>query len=81
MPPTVRALLRHVARETLAPQGAVLKLAMSVPAALEPWPVKLAYRRAAGPPPARLSRQRAAVLAALPGDAALLPPPSPRPPA
>ena len=48
MPPTVRALLRHVARETLAPQGAVLKLAMSVPAALEPWPVKLAYRRAAG---------------------------------
>ena len=34
---------------------------------------KLAYRRAAGQPPARLSRQRAAVLAALPGDAALLP--------
>ena len=46
MPATVRALIRHMAVETLAPQGAVLKLALSVPAALEPWPAKLAYRRA-----------------------------------
>ena len=78
LPPTVRDLLRHVARETLAPMGSVLKLAMSVPAALEPWPVKLAYRRAAGAAaPGRLSRQRAAVLAALDGrggGGAALPP-------
>ena len=40
--------------ETLAPRGSVLKLALSVPAALEPWPSKLAYRRADGEPPARL---------------------------
>ncbi|MFO1071824.1 MAG: primosomal protein N' [Geminicoccaceae bacterium] len=70
MPATVRALLRHVARETLAPLGSVLKLAMSVPAALEPWPEKIAYRRAAATDPPRLSRprlshQRAAVLAVL----------------
>ena len=74
MPPVIRALIRHVARETLAPQGAVLKLAQSVPAALEPWPIKLAYRRVPDVAPGRASRQRAAVLAALPGDTALLAP-------
>ena len=65
MPATVRALIRHVADETLAPQGAVLKLALSVPAALEPRPVKLAYRRATGPDraaePAAPGRARRAV--------------------
>lgn len=73
MPTAIRALLRHVARETLSPLGAVLKLAVSVPSALEPWPAKLAYRRAEQPPPERLSRQRAAVLAALGGGQVLAP--------
>jgi primosomal protein N' (replication factor Y) len=73
MPASIRALLRHVAKETLAPLGAVLKLAVSVPSALEPWPAKLAYRRVDGPPPERLSRQRAAVLAALEDGRALVP--------
>ena len=48
MPRALRALVTEVAQETLAPRGAVLKLALSVPAALEPWPEKLAYRRADG---------------------------------
>ncbi|MFL5337905.1 MAG: primosomal protein N' [Geminicoccaceae bacterium] len=65
MPPAVRALLSEVASETLAPRGAVLKLALSAPAALEPWPVKLAYCRSEVAPPERLHRSRAAVLAAL----------------
>ncbi len=46
MPAVVRELVTHIASETLAPRGSVLKLALSVPAALEPWPIKLAYRRA-----------------------------------
>ena len=71
MPRAVRALVTEVAQETLAPRGAVLKLALSVPAGLEPWPEKLAYRRAAGEPPERLSRQRSRVLAALPTDATM----------
>ncbi|MEK0082125.1 primosomal protein N' [Benzoatithermus flavus] len=73
MPQPLRALVRHVASETLAPMGAVLRLAMSVPAALEPWPTKLAYRRASDAAPAGLSRQRAAVLATLADGAVLLP--------
>ena len=75
MPAALRALVTHIAQETLAPRGSVLKLALSVPAALEPWPSKLAYRRADGEPPARSSRQRAAVLAALP-DGTSLPAPA-----
>lgn len=73
MPQPLRALVRHVAAETLAPMGAVLKLAMSVPAALEPWPAKLAYRRAEGIVPEGLSRQRAAVFTALAAGKPLLP--------
>jgi primosomal protein N' (replication factor Y) len=73
MPAPLRALVRHVAAETLAPTGAVLKLAMSVPAALEPWPAKLAYRKAPDAAPEGLTKQRAAVLGALVGDRPLLP--------
>jgi primosomal protein N' (replication factor Y) len=65
MPAPLRELVSHVALETLAPRGSVLKLALSVPAALEPWPTRLAYRRPDAAPPARLNRQRSAVLAAL----------------
>jgi primosomal protein N' (replication factor Y) (superfamily II helicase) len=75
MPPALRALVTQIAQETLAPRGSVLKLALSVPAALEPWPAKLAYRRAEGGPPARASRQRTAVLAALP-EGTILPAPA-----
>ena len=74
MPPAMRALIAELARETLAPRGAVLKLALSVPAALEPWPVKLAYRRAGEPTPGRLNRSRAAVFAALPEERSLAAP-------
>ena len=70
MPQAVRALVTEMAQETLAPRGAVLKLALSVPAALEPWPEKLAYRRAAGPPPDGSALTRRA-LPALPTDAAV----------
>jgi primosomal protein N' (replication factor Y) len=64
MPPAVRALVEHVARETLAPLGAVLRMAMSVPAALDPEPPRLALHPAPHPPgTARLSAQRRAVLA------------------
>ena len=72
MPATLRVLVTHIANETLAPRGSVLKLALSVPAALEPWPTKLVYRRAQCDLPARTSRQRAAVLAALPEGTSLL---------
>ena len=74
MPPPLRRLIEQVALETLAPRGAVLKLATSVPAALEPWPTKLAYQRSDRAPPAKLGRQRAAVLAALPAEGVLAAP-------
>jgi primosomal protein N' (replication factor Y) len=62
----VRRLVAHVAGETLAPLGAVLKMAMSVPAALGPLPRHLAWEAAVDPPvAARPSRARSAVLAAL----------------
>ena len=74
MPAPLRELVSHIALETLAPRGAVLKLALSVPAALEPWPTRLAYRRPDAAPPARLNRQRSAVLAALaPGESLTAP--------
>ena len=71
MPPVVRALVDEIASQTLAPRGSVLKLALSVPAALEPWPVKLAYRRADVTAPERLHRSRASVLAVLADNRAL----------
>ena len=44
----------EVARETLAPLGSALRLALPVPAALDPWPAKLGYRRPADARPDRL---------------------------
>ena len=52
----LRTLIRHVARETLAPRGAVLKLALSVPAALEP----LADQARLSPAPRRRRRPSSA---------------------
>ena len=66
MPGPVRRLVEHVAEQTLAPLGSVVRMAMSVPAALEPAPRKLAWRRGAEGP--RLSPQRRAVLEALAGQ-------------
>ena len=41
MPPALRRLVRHIAATTLHPLGSALKLALSVPAALEPAAPKL----------------------------------------
>ena len=72
MPEPVRALVEEVARETLAPLGSSLRLALPVPAALEPWPEKLGYRRAPGLDATAVKGKRAQALAALPeGDAVL----------
>ena len=60
----LRAFIDWLADYCLAERGAVLRMAMSVPDALEPArPARLVARGAA--PPARLTPRRAAVLAAL----------------
>ena len=81
MPQAVRALVSEVAQETLAPRGAVLKLALSVPAGLEPWPEKLAYRRAAGEPPNGSAVNASGSWPPCPRTPPCRRPPWPRPPA
>jgi primosomal protein N' (replication factor Y) (superfamily II helicase) len=62
----LRRLVEHLAEVTLAPLGAVLKLVLSVPAALEPPAPKLGLVPADGDPVAgALSAARRRVLAAL----------------
>ena len=69
MADSLRAFVDWVAEYGLNPRGAVLRMAMSAPAALEPpRPARVVVRAAAAP--ARLSPQRAAVLAALETGAA-----------
>ena len=64
LPATLRALIDWVADYTLASRGAVLRMALSVPDALDAPAVKLGYTL--GPtPPAKLTASRARVLAAL----------------
>lgn len=65
LPAPLRRLLEETARETLAPLGALLKLALSVPAAFTPEPQRLGYRLPAGEPPARPTAARRRVLEAL----------------
>lgn len=66
--PPLRRLIRHVARTTLAPLGNALKLALSVPAALEPPAPKLGLTVVAGAADtAGLTAARRRVLEAL-GD-------------
>ena len=60
----LRRLVDWAAEYTLAQRGAVLRMAMSVPAALEPAPVRTAYRLGQGEPP-RMTDARARVLALL----------------
>ena len=62
----LRHLVDWAADYTLAPRGAVLRMAMSVPAALEPAPMRTAYRLGQGEA-ARMTEARARVLALLKG--------------
>ena len=66
MPAPLRALVTHLAAVTLHPLGSALKLALSVPAALEPPSPKLGLVPQAGADGARLTAARRKVL-----DAAL----------
>ncbi|MFN7634545.1 MAG: primosomal protein N', partial [Acetobacteraceae bacterium] len=71
MPDAVRRFVEWVAAYTLSPPGAVLRMAMSVPSALDPpvprsgWQVTEAGRLALAGAGARLTPPRARVLAAL----------------
>jgi primosomal protein N' (replication factor Y) (superfamily II helicase) len=70
LPEEARRFVDWVAAYTLSPPGAVLKMAMSVPSALEPAHPQMACRRAATVPAMKMTPARAKVLAAL----AALPP-------
>ncbi len=65
MPEETRALVDWVARYTLAPKGAVLRMAMSVPGALQPPAPIPAYARADPAPEFRVTPARRRVLAVL----------------
>ena len=66
LPEVERHFIDWVARYTLTPPGAVLRMAMSVTQALEPPRPQLAYARAAAAPAAlRLTAERRRVLALL----------------
>ncbi len=69
MPAALRRFIEWVAAYTLSPAGAVLRMAMSAPAALE-TPALRAGWRATGQANARLTPERAKVLAALADGAA-----------
>jgi primosomal protein N' (replication factor Y) len=65
LPREILMLVERVAERTLAPRGAVLKLVVNVPAALEAEPAKLGWRRVEPPPAAgTLTAARRRVLAA-----------------
>jgi primosomal protein N' (replication factor Y) len=70
LPAALRRFLEAAAGETLAPLGALLRLVLSVPAALEPPPSPIGYRRpAAAPVPGNAVERR--VVAALEAGAVL----------
>lgn len=60
-----RRLVDWIAGYTLAPRGAVLRMAMSVPEALEPPKPRIAYVAAPNPPEIRMTPARQRVLALL----------------
>jgi primosomal protein N' (replication factor Y) len=63
MTATLRRFVDWVAAYTLSPPGAVLRMAMSTPSALEPRAPQAGWRRAAAPPQgARITPPRARVL-------------------
>jgi len=61
LPETLRKLVDWVAEYTLAKRGAVLRMAMSEPAALEPAKMRIAFL-GTGKPPERLTAARTRVL-------------------
>ncbi|MGG5888365.1 primosomal protein N' [Falsiroseomonas sp. HC035] len=66
---TLRRFVAWVAAYTLAPPGAVLRMAMSAPAALEPAPARAGWQAAPAEATRKLTPARARVLAALaPGE-------------
>ena len=69
MPRPLRALVAHLAAVTLHPLGSALKLALSVPAALEPPPPKMGLVAQPGADGARLSAARRRVLQVACADA------------
>ena len=73
MPRALRQLIDHLARVTLHPLGNALKLALSVPAALEPPPPKLGLVPAAQGCEVRLSAAQRKVQDALAASSPQLP--------
>ena len=74
LPTASRRFVDWVARYTLSPPGAVLRMVMSVPAALTPPAARIAYIAAASPPESlRLTDARKRVLAGLADGAPRLP--------
>lgn len=65
MPPENRRLVEWISNYTLAPPGAVLRMAMSVPAALEPEKPRIAYALSEPIPDIRMTAARGRVLALL----------------
>ena len=65
LPETVRRFVDWVAAYTVSTRGAVLRMAMSVPAALEPPRPRVAYAPLGAPPAFRETPARRRVLAAL----------------
>jgi primosomal protein N' (replication factor Y) len=65
MPAENRELVDWVAAYTVAPRGAVLRMAMSVPDALDAPKPRIAYAAASEPPDIRMTSERARVLAVL----------------
>jgi len=65
MPDETRRLVDWVARYTLSPAGAVLRMAMNIPEALEPAPPRIGYLAAEDIPDIRITAARKRVLAAL----------------
>ena len=64
MPEVTRRFIAWVAEYACAEPGAVLRMAMSVPGALEPPPPRIGYMLA-GPPPDRMTPARHRVIAVL----------------
>ena len=67
MPEETRRLVDWVARYTLSPAGAVLRMAMSIPEALQPAPPRVGYGVAEAMPDIRMTAARKRVMAALAG--------------
>jgi len=71
MTPRLRRFVDWVAAYTLSPPGAVLRMALSTPAAFDPPRLEAGWQRTAAALPNRLSAPRAALLAALPAGRVL----------